>query len=172
MAWLRDPARHALSAKGVATGRFQRAQLHHVESGNRVSSTFGKASGYDHAVKRFGKNYVEGNEVGGDDYERVVAPLFDTLAEADILIDKGDLRGGIAKLDLAEHQFESMCQHFNVICDEDSKEYITVARQISDKAIMRSRIPPMEKITVRSAPQLDSQPQVNEKPGAGVNNTR
>jgi hypothetical protein len=152
MAWLRDPARHALSAKGVCTGRFQRAQLNHVASGNRVAGTFGKASGYDHVVKKFGNKYVEGSEVEGDDYERAIAPLFDTLAEADILVDKGDLKGAIAKLELAERQFGSMCQNFNVIRDEDNKEYIAVARQISDKAIARSRIPPMQKIEARSPP--------------------
>jgi len=138
MPWFRDPARHALSAKGISTGRFQRAQLEHVQSGNRVGGTFGKASGYDHVVKSLGRKYSEGDEIAGEDYERVIGPIFDTLADGDILADKGDFRGAIAKLELAEHQYSSLCQYFNVARDEDSKEFVAVTRQISDKTIARS----------------------------------
>jgi hypothetical protein len=139
MGWFKQPARHALAAKGIPTSRFQSAQLRKVQGGNRVGGTFGKGFSYDHQVKSLGRKYVEGEEIGCDDYERAVAPVFDTLAEADILADKGDFKNAVAKLELAARQYTSLAQHFNVVRDEDSREYLTVTRLIADKTISRSR---------------------------------
>jgi hypothetical protein len=139
VSWWKSPARHALAAKGIPTGRFQSAQLRKVQAGNRVGGAFGKATGYDYLVKSLGKKYSEGDEIVGDDYERAIEPIFNTLAESDILADRGDLEGAVAKLELAAHEYASLCHHFNVVRDEDSKEYLTATRLISDKTIARAR---------------------------------
>ena len=164
LGWRKDPGRHALASRGIATGRFQRAQLDHVQSGNRVGGSFGKATGYDYVVKRLGKKYSEGDEIDPEDYERAILPIFDALAEADILVDSGDFGNAIAKLELAERQYASLCQNFNVARDADSKEFLAASKAISDKTIARSRagaFPPPK------APEKPvdtvSQPKVDDK---------
>jgi hypothetical protein len=124
----------------------------------------GKGFSYDCLTRSLGKRYDEGDEIADDDYERAVGPVFDTLAEADILADKGDFKGAVAKLDLAEREYASLCTHFNVVRDEDSKEFVAVTRHISDKTIARARA-----VAVPSAQAPDkpvaavSQPNVDDK---------
>jgi len=166
MAWLRDPARHALAAKGIATGRFQSAQLREVEHGNAVRGSFGRRGNYDHLTKKLGGKYREGDAVDSDDYEKAITPIFDTLAEADILCDKGDVEGAAARLELASSQYSSLCERFNVIRDADAREFLSATKLISEKTIQRSRAPPLGTVVARSPPQAISQQNVNEKSGS------
>jgi hypothetical protein len=171
MGWFRDPARHALASKGICT-RLQAAQLREVQHGNKVRGSFGRAASYGGLVKRLGSRHDAGDEIDAGEYERAIIPLFDTLAEADVLSDRGDLQEAVSRLELASRQYSELCERFNVIREEDSREFIAASKMISEKTIARSRIPPPAKITVRSAPRSDSPPQVNENPGTGVNNSR
>jgi len=169
--WLKDPARHALASKGVCT-RLQAAQLREVQHGNVVRGSFGRTLRYNGLVKSLARRHDEGDEIDPSEYEKAVVPLFDSLAEADVLSDRGDLRGAVARLDLAGRQYEALCERFNVLREEDSREFVQASKMISEKTIARSRIPPPEKITVRSALQSNSQPQVNENPRSDGHDSR
>jgi hypothetical protein len=165
MSWFRQPARHALAAKGVQT-RFQRAQLDNVQQGNRVGSVFGKGSNYDHLARSFERRYSEGDEIDQEDYDAAVTPLFIALADADLLVDQGDLKGAAARLELAEREYASLCGHANFMNDTDAKEFTQVARMISEKTVARSRQPPASKqvVTVVKSPQpVVSQSNIDEK---------
>ena len=172
MSWFRQPARHALAAKGVCT-RFQRAQLNNVQRGNRVGGIFGRGASYDQLTKRIEKRYSEGSEVDQADYEHLVEPLFSALADADILVDKGDLAGAISRLELAEREFGSMCTRANVLNDSDAKEFISVSRMISEKAISRSRIPAPPKnapvLVVQAPPAPPQQNKIADNQGGNGN---
>jgi len=171
MGWFRDPARHALASKGICT-RLQAAQLREVQHGNEVRGSFGRAASYGGLVKRMASRHDAGDEINSDEYEAAVIPLFDTLAEADVLSDRGNLQEAVTRLDLAARQYSELCERFNVIREEDNREFIAASKMISEKTIARSRIPSQAKIAVRSASESDSRPQVNEKPETGVNNSR
>jgi len=171
LGWFKDPARHALASKGICT-RLQAAQLREVQHGNEVRGSFGRAASYGGLVKRLAKRHDAGDEIDSDEYEKAIVPLFDSLAEADVLSDRGNLQEAVARLELASRQYSELCERFNVIREEDSREFVQASRMISEKTILRSRIPPPAKITVRSAPRSDSPPQVSEKSGTDVNNPR
>ena len=140
MSWFKQPARHALAAKGIQT-RIGRAQLDLAEHGNHPPGTFLKGARFEQLARSIGKRYSEGSEIDQADYERAVGPLFEALASADLLIDRGDIQGGLRQLDLAEKEFGALCEHANLMNDIDSKDFIEAARSISQKAIARSRIP-------------------------------
>jgi hypothetical protein len=163
LGWFKQPARHALAAKGISTGRFQAAQLRSVQHGNEVRGSFGRASGYVGMVKRLGRRHDEGDEIDSAEYEKAVTPLFDSLAEADVLCDRCDLREAVSRLDLAGRQYEALCERFNVIREEDSREFLAATKQISEKTIVRSRTPPMGKVVARSQPPAVSQTYVDDK---------
>lgn len=171
MGWFRDPARHALASKGICT-RLQAAQLREVQHGNKVRGSFGRAASYGGLVKRLASRHDAGDEIDPDEYEKAIIPLFDTLAEADVLSDRGDLQEAVARLELASRQYSELCERFNVIREEDSREFVQASRMVSEKTIARARIPSQAKVAVRSAPRSDSRSQVNEKSGTDVDNSR
>lgn len=140
MGWFKDPARHALAAKGIPTSRIEAAQLECVERGNRVRSAFGQRFGYAQRICGLRRRYDELDEVERKDYEKAVQPIFDTLAEADLLADQGDFKGAVSRLQIASDEYGRLVEQFNVIRDEDSKEFLAVTHTISQKTIAKARI--------------------------------
>ena len=137
--WRREPARHALAAKGIPTSRIEAAQLECVERGNRVRSAFAQRFGYARRIGGLRRQYEELDEVERGDYEKAVQPIFDTLAEADLLADQGDFKGAVSRLQIASDEYDRLVGGFNVINDADSKEFLAVTHAISQKTIAGAR---------------------------------
>jgi hypothetical protein len=120
---------------------------------NRPSGTFMRAQKYDHMARSLEGQYAEGEPIPDDDYERLVGPLFESLVSADLLIDRGDIKGALRQIDIAEKEYASLCSHANVINDADAREFSDAARMISQKAISRSRLSAPAKASIELCQQ-------------------
>ncbi len=130
---------------------------------------------YERMARSLEKRFGEGSEISQEDYEAVVGPLFEALASADLLIDKGDLRAALRQLDLAEMEYGALCTHANLMSDADAKEFTEAARIISQKAITSSRMPAPAKaqtVVVQTQQPATTQPQVDKKPGVNENESQ
>jgi hypothetical protein len=166
MSWWKQPARHALAARGIQT-RVGRAQLDLAESGNRPSGTFLRGASYERFAQSLAKQYSEGSEVSPEDYEKAISPLFEALSSADLLVDRGELKAALRQLDLAEREYSSLCSHANLMNDSDAQEFTTAARMIGQKAITRCRVPVPAKaqtVVVERLQPATSERKVPEKP--------
>ena len=166
MGWFRDPARHALAAKGIPTSRIEAAQLECVARGNKVRSGFAQRFGYARRIGSLRRQYDELDEVERRDYEKAVQPIFNTLAEADLLADRGDFPAAVSRLQLASDEYGRLVEQFNVIRDEDSKEFLAVTHAISQKTIAGARVgaTPPRKVPDKPAAAVP-QTKVDDKSG-------
>jgi len=173
MPWFRDPARHALAAKGIPTSRIEAAQLECVEHGNKVRSGFAQRFGYARRIGGLRRRYDELDEVECGDYEKAVQPIFAALAEADLLADQGDFKGAVSRLQIASDEYGRLVEQFNVIRDEDSKEFLAVTHAISQKTIARSRAPAVPPSKAFEKPgDVVSRPQTQETSGGNHDDSR
>ncbi len=141
--WRKEPARHALAAKGVATSnKLAASQLARIPKG-AVRGVIGRRSRYASALKWIARRYKDEEDpvsaVTTVDYDKAVNPLFDTLADADKLVDNGDLLGSVNMLDLAKDQYEIMENTFNVISDDDARQWMQAVDRITEKNIATDR---------------------------------
>lgn len=173
MPWFRDPARHALAAKGIPTSRIEAAQLECVERGNRVRSAFGQRFGYAQRICGLRRRYDELDEVERKDYEKAVQPIFDALAEADLLADGGNFKEAVTRLKLASDEYARLLQDFNVINDDDSKEFLAVTHAISQKTIAKARVGAIPPPKAPDKPMATvSQTDVDDKSGVDERESR
>ena len=139
MAWWKQPARHALAARGVGTGRLAYSQLETVRTGHAPRSRFGL--GYVHLLNKLSKKYEvdQPTGIGEGDYESVVQPLFDELSAADFCCDHGLYKEAAEHLECGEDRFGSLSKIFNVITDDDAREFLGSAQAITRKVVAGSR---------------------------------
>ena len=138
MGWHREPARHALAARGVCT-RFDQARIGRVGSGG-VGLGFGRRGSYSRTLKRLAKGYASPpGEVDEGDYETAVSPLFLTLAEADELVDREELTHGRDRLTTALEMYGAMCDIFPAINDSDARDFHSAADAITQKLLAANR---------------------------------
>ncbi len=146
--WRKEPARHALAAKGIKTkNRLAQSQLDRIHRGGAIRSTVGRRTGYNSTLRGLARKYMpkEGAEedplagLTENDYEKAVRPLFDSLADADELVDRGELKASINMIKLAQDQYESMTEKFNVIEDADTAQFEPAVARITEKNVAGSR---------------------------------
>ncbi len=77
--------------------------------------------------------------ISEEDYEAVIVPLFDPLAEADELIEKGDLKEAKKRLQLALDQLAAMERIFPVITSVDRDNFAAAADSVAQRVIVGAR---------------------------------
>lgn len=138
MGWHNEPARHALAARGIST-RYNQARIERVDA-RGVGMAFGRKSAYSRTLKRLARGYASPpGEVDEGDYETAVSPLFLTLAEADELVDRGDLGHARDRLTTALDMYGAMGDLFPAINDFDARDFHSAADAITQKLLCANR---------------------------------
>jgi FtsZ-binding cell division protein ZapB len=142
--WRKEPARHALASKGIKTrNRLAQSQLDRIQRGGAVKGTAGRRTFYASALRGLARKYTDEEDVLAaiteDDYDKAVRPLFDSLADADELTDRGEMKAAVNTIKLAQDQFELMKEKFNVITNEDGAQFETALGRITEKTVAGSR---------------------------------
>jgi hypothetical protein len=161
MGWFKDPARHALAARGIGTGRLAYSQLESVRTGHAPRGHFGL--GYVHLLNKLSKKYEVDQPTGitEGDYESVVQPLFDELSAADFYCDHGLYKEAAEHLECGEDRFGSLSKIFNVITDDDAREFLGSAQAITRKVVAGSRAGSLPRAS--PAAQTADKPRVDER---------
>lgn len=142
--WRKEPARHALASKGIKTkNKLAQSQLDRIQRGGAVRTVLGRRTTYGSTLRGLARKY-EGEEdlmgaVTEEDYDKGVRPLFDTLADADELADRGELKASVNMINLVKDQYEAMESKFNVISDDDARQWIDAVDRITTKTVASSR---------------------------------
>lgn len=144
LGWRKEPARHALASKGIKTrNKLAQSQLERIGRGGAVRNVMGRRTMYNTTLRGLALKYKDEEDLMGAvteaDYEKATRPLFDSLADADELADRGELKASVSMLNLAKAQFESMEGHFNVISDEEARQWVDAVERITAKTVATSR---------------------------------
>lgn len=138
MGWHREPARHALASRGIST-RYNQARIERVDA-RGVGMAFGRKSAYARTLKKLAKGYsLPPTDVSEGDYEATVDPLFQTIAEADELVDRGDLGHARDRLTTALDMYGAMGDLFPAINDFDARDFHSAADAITQKLLAANR---------------------------------
>ena len=158
MSWWKQPARHALAAKGILT-RSSQAQLDRV--GKRSAPM---SFGYEHMLKKLAQDHPELTEVSEEDYDRAVTPLFDAVAEAEEFAERGDFQHSIDRLKLAAQQYDTLHHEFPVMTDRDAADFAQAVQTVTAKNVAGSRIKALQQVKVPVKPVATvSQQNVDDK---------
>jgi hypothetical protein len=142
--WRKEPARHALASKGVKTkNMLAQAQLGRIQRGGAVKNIVGRRTTYAATLRSLARKYEDQGDlretVSEEDYERAIRPLFDTLADADELAERGDLKASVNMIDLARDQYQSMEFTFDVIAHDEARQWVDAVERITAKTVASSR---------------------------------
>lgn len=140
--WRKEPARHALASKGIKTSRVAEAHLERIEHKKAIRGTWGRVSSYHSRVYSVEKKYLGKDakaEISDKDYERVVQPIFDTLADADELASRGEIRKSVPYIKAAKLQYDFLRKRFDVIDEADIRQFESEIRAVENKEISSSR---------------------------------
>lgn len=101
---------------------------------------FGRKGIYSRTLKKLAKRYSSPPaDVDEGDYETAVDPLFLSLAEAEELVDTGELGHARDRLTMALDQYATMEQEFPVINDFDQSDFRSAADAITQKLLAANR---------------------------------
>jgi len=143
LGWRREPARHALASKGIKTrSRVSKAHLSRIEHGGSIRPAMGRLSSYSSKLRSLERKYENKDikaEITEKDYEGIIQPLFDTVADADELAERGELKKSVRYINLANAQYEQMKRHFDAIAADDERQFESSVQLVSEKAVARSR---------------------------------
>lgn len=142
--WRKEPARHALASKGIKTkNMLAQAQLGRIQRGGAVKNIVGRRIAYSATLRSLARKYEDQGDlpetVSEGDYERAIRPLFDTLADADELAERGDLKASVNMIELANDQYKAMEFTFDVIAHDDARQWVDGVERITAKTVASSR---------------------------------
>lgn len=144
LGWRKEPARHALASKGIKTkNMLAQAQLGRIQRGGAVKNIIGRRTTYAATLRGLARKYEGQGDlpetVTEDDYEKAIRPLFDTLADADELAERGELKASVNMIELANDQYKAMEFTFDVIAHDDAKQWVDGVERITAKTVASSR---------------------------------